>query len=43
MSDKGRLIRKSGLSDDAVDAIVAILMITITVSGVVYWLASMPS
>lgn len=37
------MIKKKKFSDDAVDAISALLLITICVSGVVYWLASMPS
>jgi len=32
-----------GLSNDALDGIAAVLMIALAVSGVVYWLQSMPS
>lgn len=35
--------KKKQLSNDAVDAISALLLIIIAVSGIVYWLASMPS
>lgn len=37
------MVKNKRLSDNAVDAIVACLLITIFVLGVVYWLVSMPS
>lgn len=43
MVDEVRSIKKKPLPDDTVDAIVAFLIIAITVTGVVYWLAGMPS
>lgn len=33
---------KKPFSDDAVDGIAAIILITLLVSGLVYWLQSMP-
>ena len=31
-----------GLSDDAIDGIAAIILIAVAVTGVVFWLSSMP-
>jgi hypothetical protein len=33
--------KPSGLSDDAWDGIAAVMLITITVTGLVYWLTNM--
>jgi len=35
--------RKKGLSDEAFDAITAVLIIAVAVAGVVFWLQGMPS
>jgi hypothetical protein len=35
--------KKKGLSDDAFDAITAVLIIAVAVTGVVFWLSGMPS
>lgn len=34
---------RKGLSDDAFDAITALVIIAVSVSGVVFWLQGMPS
>jgi hypothetical protein len=34
--------QKAGLSNDAVDGIAAVIIIALIISGVVYWLQSMP-
>ncbi len=35
--------RRKGLSDEAFDAIAAVLIIAVAVVGVVFWLQGMPS
>ena len=35
--------KKKGLSDEAFDAITAVLIIAVAVSGVVFWLQGMPT
>ncbi len=35
--------KKKGLSDEAFDAITAVLIIAVAVAGVVFWLSGMPS
>ncbi len=34
---------KKGLSDDAFDAITAVIIIAVAVAGIVFWLNGMPS
>ncbi|MBS0289781.1 MAG: methionine synthase [Proteobacteria bacterium] len=35
--------KRKGLSDEAFDAITAVLIIAVAVAGVVFWLQGMPS
>ncbi len=35
--------KKKGISDEAFDAIAAVLIIAVAVTGVVFWLQGMPS
>ena len=43
MTELKQIIEKKRLTDDKVDALAILLIIAIIVSGVTYWLASMPS
>lgn len=43
MIESDEKLKRKQLEDDKVDAVVIVLLIAITVFGVVYWLASMPS